>query len=164
MSVFLLIVCIYVALNLAMLVFRPVRKAWHVFFTEAWPEFLKQIKDLWCDVEYDFKENRWLLPLFYVLICPVISLLLFLLLLVLTVVPYIQYSRAIEDVKRAKYEKSEEYQQYKHREQQYNLWCDNAKNTVIRFDQDLPFKPEAWDVFYVEDEYNPAVNEYITEH
>ncbi len=164
MSVFLLIVCIYVALNLAMLVFRPVRKAWHDFFTEAWPEFLRLIKDLWCNLEYDVKGDRWLLPLFYVLICPVISLLLFLFLLVLTVVPYIQYSRAIEDVKRARYEKSEEYQQYKHREQQYELWCDNAKNTIIRFDQDLPFKPEAWDVFYVEDEYNPAVNEYITEH
>ena len=164
MSVFLLIVCIYVALNLAMLAFGPVRKAWHYFFTEAWPDFFKQIKDLWCDIEYDFKENRWLLPLFYVFIGPLFSLLLLLILLVLAVVPFAQYSRAIADVKRIRYENSEEYLQFKQREQQYEQWCDNAKNTVIRFVEYLPFKPEAWDVFYVEDEYNPVINEYITEH
>lgn len=163
MSVFALIVCIYIALNLAMLVFRPVRKAWREFFTESWPELLKGIIDLWSDLGYEFKQNWWqmviCLPLY-----PLGSLLLLLLLLVMTVVPYIQYSRAIEDVKRAKYEKSEEYQQYKQREQQYELWCDTAKNTEVVFHRDMPFCPGPWDVIYVEDKHNPTVNDYITEH
>lgn len=44
------------------------------------------------------------------------------------------------------------------------IWgVNNARKRVV-FDDDLPFKPNFEDVFYVEDEFNPALNDYIAEH
>ena len=36
--------------------------------------------------------------------------------------------------------------------------------TSILVDLDLPFEPDIHNVFYVENEYNPAINEFIQEH
>ena len=40
----------------------------------------------------------------------------------------------------------------------------NTARKRVVFDDDLPFKPNFEDVFYVEDEFNPALNDYIAEH
>ncbi len=41
---------------------------------------------------------------------------------------------------------------------------DNNEQAFLLFDLDLPFTPDVHDVIYVEDEYNPVINEYIQEH
>lgn len=38
------------------------------------------------------------------------------------------------------------------------------EQTFLLFDLNLPFTPEVHDVIYVENEYNPTINEYIQEH
>ena len=41
---------------------------------------------------------------------------------------------------------------------------DNNGQAFLLFDLNLPFTPNVHDVIYVENEYNPAINEYIQEH
>lgn len=43
-------------------------------------------------------------------------------------------------------------------------WGANINQNTIYFDTSLPFIPSIYDVIYVEDEYNPIVNQFIQEH
>ncbi|MBR5651795.1 MAG: hypothetical protein IKW93_06235 [Bacteroidales bacterium] len=43
-------------------------------------------------------------------------------------------------------------------------WGANTNQTRIFFDPDLPFTPDVRDIIYVENEYDPVINEYISMH
>ena len=45
-----------------------------------------------------------------------------------------------------------------------NTKSQTTPQTSILVDLDLPFEPDIHNVFYVENEYNPVINEFIQEH
>lgn len=149
MPTFVIILCIYVAINLAMLAFKSVR--------EAWPSILTVYEDLsslWKGFfSRDLKWWEWSLScLFFLLMEPILILLMVL----FTLIPITVYLRALSTDTHKK-EVSREIPPPEN-------WGTNTARKRVVFDDDLPFKPNFEDVFYVEDEFNPALNDYIAEH
>lgn len=149
MSTLVIILCVYLAINLAMLAFKSVR--------EAWPSLLTVYEDLtflW-DGFFSKSLKWWEWPLsclFFLLMEPILILLMVL----FTLVPIPVYLRALfTDT-----HKKEVFREIPPPEK----WGTNTARKHVVFDDDLPFKPNYEDVFYVEDEFNPALNEYIVEH
>ncbi len=149
MSTLVIILCVYLAINLAMLVFKPVRNAW-----KSLPPFYKEIllscKDLFSK---DLKWWEWPLAcLFCLLIEPAILSLIVLFVLIPVPVYYIAFF--------SNRHKRETIREIPPPEQ----WGANSTQKHVVFDIDLPFTPSFVDVIYVENEYNPAVNGFILEH
>lgn len=149
MSTLVLILCIYLVINLALLSFKSVR--------EAWPSILTVYEDLsslWKGFfSKDLKWWEWLLScLFFFVMEPILILLMVL----FTLVPIPVYLRALSTDTHKK-EVSREIPPPEN-------WGTNTARKRVVFDDDLPFKPNFEDVFYVEDEFNPALNDYIAEH
>ena len=149
MSTLVIILCVYLAINLAMLEFKPVRDAW-----KSLPPFYKEIllscKDLFSK---DLKWWEWpLVCLFCLLIEPALWSLIVLFVLIPVPVYYIAFF--------SNRHKRETLREIPPPEQ----WGTNTTQKHVVFDVDLPFAPSYEDVLYVENEYNPAVNEYILEH
>lgn len=149
MSTLVIILCVYLAINLAMLAFKSVR--------EAWPSILTVYEDLtflW-DGFFSKSLKWWEWPLsclFFLLMEPILILLMVL----FTLVPIPVYLRALfTDT-----HKKEVFREIPPPEK----WGTNTARKRVVFDDDLPFKPNFEDVFYVEDEFNPALNDYIAEH
>ena len=149
MSTLQIIICVYLAINLALLAFKSVRK--------AWPSILNVYEDLTFLWKGFFSKSlKWwewpLSCLFFLLMEPILILLMVL----FTLVPIPVYLRALfTDT-----DKKEVFQEIPTPEK----WGANIARKHIVFDDDLPFKPNFEDVFYVEDEFNPALNEFISEH
>ena len=149
MTTLFIIICVYIAINLAMLSFKSVR--------EAWPSILTVYDDLsslWKGFfSKDLKWWEWPLAcLFFLVMEPILILLMVL----FTLVPIPVYLRALfTDT-----HKRDSFREIPPPEE----WGTNTARKRVVFDDDLPFKPNFEDVFYVEDEFIPALNEYIAEH
>ena len=149
MSTLVIILCVYLAINLAMLAFKSVR--------EAWPSILTVYEDLsslWKGFfSKDLKWWEWLLScLFFLVMEPILILLMIL----ITLIPIPVYFRALFSATH----KKGSIREIPPPEE----WGANTAQKHVVFDVDLPFAPSYEDVLYVENEYNPAVNEYILEH
>ena len=149
MSTLQIIICVYLAINLALLAFKSVR--------EAWPSILTVYEDLsslWKGFfSKDLKWWEWLLScLFFLVMEPILILLMIL----FTLIPIPIYFRALFSATH----KKGSIREIPPPEE----WGANTAQKHVVFDVDLPFAPSYEDVLYVENEYNPAVNEYILEH
>lgn len=149
MTTLIIIIGVYIAVNLALLAFKSVR--------EAWPSILTVYDDLsslWKGFfSKDLKWWEWPLScMFFLVMEPILILLMVL----FTLVPVPVYLRALfTDT-----HKKNAFREIPPPEE----WGTNTARSRVVFDADLPFKPNFEDVFYVEDEFNPTVNEYIAEH
>ena len=154
---FVYILSIYLAINFLLLAFKPVRQAWHSYFTEILPLFFKDmfdaIKDYLeeCKRGLSFKLIGELLVV-VLLFIPVIVLISIL----LTVIPIFQYRDAI-DIRKERIDK-------KNMIPSPAQWGANTNQTRIVFDSNLPLTPDINDVIYIENEYDPMVNEFILSH
>ena len=149
MSALVIILCVYLAINLAMLAFKSVR--------EAWPSILTVYEDLsslWKGFfSKDLKWWEWPLScLFFLVMEPILILLMVL----FTLIPIPVYIRALFSATH----KKGSIREIPPPEE----WGANTAQKHVVFDVDLPFAPSYEDVLYVENEYNQAVNEYILEH
>lgn len=149
MPTFVIILCIYVAINLAMLAFKSVREAWPSLLTvyedlsSLWKGFFSKYLKWW----------EWPLScLFFLVMEPILILLMVL----FTLVPIPVYLRAL-------FTDTHKKKVFRETPPPEKRGTNTARKRIV-FDDDLLFKPNFEDVFYVEDEYNPAVNEFIEEH
>ena len=108
-----------------------------------------------------FKPNLkwWEWPL-AILFCVLVEPLVLSLVVLMVLVPIPTYVRAAFMVKHPDFDPETMVHIIPPPEQ----WGTNTARKRVVFDDDLPFKPNFEDVFYVEDEFNPALNEYIAEH
>lgn len=153
MSTLTIIIISYIALNLLMLVFKPVREEW-IGFLKAYMELPDLSKDIFDKRLY--KEARWWEIILIVPLNILVSLLGLLLLVVLTLVPIAVYKNAIDSTKQPK--------EPQHIIPDRYHWGANTNQNRIAFDLNLPFKPDTHEVIYIEYEHDPVVNEYIQEH
>lgn len=149
MKTLFIILCVYIVINLALLAFKSVR--------EAWPSILTVYEDLsslWKGFfSKDLKWWEWPLScLFFLVMEPILILLMVL----FTLIPIPIYFRALFSATH----KKGSIREIPPPEE----WGANTAQKHVVFDVDLPFAPSYEDVLYVENEYNPAVNEYILEH
>ena len=161
MSTLQIIICVYLAINLALLVFKPVRKSWQWWFPNCY-----SITGLWTGLfnsEVIGEEKWWKKPLLFVvfiLVAPVYLLCATL----YTIIPIPVYRHAIEKYKRDKeLAKLEASREPKCTVPSPEHWGANTDLTFVQIALDLPFEPDIHDVFYVEKEYDVAVNDYILE-
>lgn len=156
MPTVLLILLIYLLLNLAMLAFRPVRLVWEDIFFDVRDSFVGALP-----FKYVAEEPIWWKKIgraieyifFYLLLVVVI-------ILILVVFSVLVYYLVLRDFKKLK-------KRAKERDNlipSWEKWGANTDQSFVEFDKDLPFTPNMYEVFYVEDEYDPAVNKYILEH
>jgi len=151
-----------VAINLALLAFKPVRKSWYWWFPNC-----HSITDFWTDLfnlEVIGEDKWWKKPLLFVVFIFVVPVYL-LYAILSTLIPITVYRTAIY---RYKYNK-EMAQREAAREPHCTIpspkeWGAKTNQNSVQVSLDLPFQPDIHDVFYLESEYDTAVNEYILEH
>ncbi len=153
MQVFLSILIVYIAVNLLMLVFKPVREEWLVFF-DLYKDVSMPIKD-WLN-DGDYKELRWWENVLLVPIIILITLFMCLLLIIMTVIPIQLYKNTIYSIKHPK--------EPEHIIPDRSHWGANTDQKRISFGLNIPFVPDTKEVIYVENEYNSIINKYIQEH
>jgi len=147
------IISIYIAINLAMLVFKPVRKSWRIHIP-FYKEMLLAYKDL-----YTPNLKWWEWPL-AILFCVLVEPLVLLLVVLFVIIPIPTYIRAAFFVKHPDFDSITNTRIIPPPEQ----WGANTNQNRICFDRNMPFTPDFQDVIYVENEYNPKVHDYINEH
>lgn len=132
-----------------MLAFKSVR--------EAWPSILTVYEDLSSLWKGFFSKNlKWwewpLSCLFFLVMEPILILLMVL----FTLIPIPVYLRALftDTHKKVAFREIPPPEE----------WGANTTQKHVVFDVALPFTPSYEDVIYVENKYNPEVNEYILEH
>ena len=175
----LLIPLIYLLFTLAMLVFRPVRRAWRELYCvckDAFAEldlygFVTDEPTLWR------KAGMAIVCTFIYLLAVALSILVFV--FFSFVVYYLAFRERKTKSKEA--ERGENSHLDDNLARQYFLkWCSEQSSishipswekwgakidqSFVEFDKDLPFTPSTYEVIYVEDQYNPAVNKYILQH
>ena len=153
MSTINIIIITYIALNLLMLVFKPVREGWIDFLRIyiEWPDIYKDFFN-----KKTFKEARWWEILLIVPLVILASLLVLIWVVVMTFIPIWVYKNAINSTKHSIAPKHIIPDRYH--------WGANTDQNRITFDLNLPFMPNTHEVIYVEYEHDPVVNEYILEH
>lgn len=159
MPTVILILLIYLILNLAMLAFRPVRLAWKELLSIFKEELVE--RNLWREVFVLPGTNPpWWEKMGCALLFAILYLLFFIVLVLMMLFPFYTYYNAIRNRKRLLLmaEISANYIP------DCSEWGANTDQNHIEFDNDLPFTPSMYEVFYVEDQYNPAVNDYILQH
>lgn len=153
LTIFLLL---YFLFTLATLAFRPVRLVWEDIFFDVRDSFVGALP-----FKYVAEEPIWWKKIgraieyifFYLLLVVVI-------ILILVVFSVLVYYLVLRDFKKLK-------KRAKERDNlipSWEKWGANTDQSFVEFDKDLPFTPNMYEVFYVEDEYDPAVNKYILEH
>ena len=136
-----------------MLVFKPVRKSWRLQLP-SYKEMLLIHKDL-------YKPNlRWWEWPLAILFCVIVEPLVLLLVVLMVLIPIPTYIRAAFFVKHPDFDSITNTRIIPPPEQ----WGAREYQNRICFDRDLPFTPDFHDVIYVENEYNPIVNDFIKEH
>lgn len=179
----LLILLLYFLLNLAMLAFRPVRLAWKdllLIFKMGLVE-----RNLWSEVFVLPGTNPpWWKKIVFALLFASVYLLLFIVLVLMLVFPVPQYYHAIhnrkhlldlwnrekcndlavDDYFERHLRKYQAERELANRIPSWEKWGAKTDQSFVEFDTELPFKPSAYEIFYVEDEYNPVVNDYILRH
>lgn len=147
------------AFNLALLVFKPVRKSWQWWFPHCY-----SINELWKGLfnpEVIGEDKWWKKPFIFVVFILVLPVYL-LYAILSTLIPILVYRDAI-----AKYKREKEIAQIKAslcKVPPPEKWGENTDLSDIHISLDLPFEPDIHDVFYVENEYDPIVNGFIQEH
>ena len=146
------ILSIYLAINLTLLAFKPVRQGWREYFSKC-----GEISNLW---DYAFKPelkegSPWWKWTYMILIYVVVIVFIILLITVLTIIPTPAYRRAIKSIKRSKQQASERIIPSPEN------WGAPTDQCKIFFDLNLPFEPDIHDVIYVEKDYDPVINDYI---
>ena len=180
MSPFILIPLLYLLFTLAMLAFRPVRRAWRELYCVCKDAFEKL--DLYGFVT---DEPTWWRKAGMAIVCTFIYLLaVALAILVFVLFSFFVYYFAFRDhVKQPKEEEkrvnapedafdciNQHFRNYLLGQASvshipsWEKWGAKTDQSFIEFDKGLPFTPSTYEVFYVEDEYNPAVNKYILQH
>ncbi len=154
MPTVLLVIIIYVILNLAMLGLKMVRYVWKLFFSMF---FNDGLADTWRDFQETIQDSeRWWKKSIKVIVLIVCFVLLLAFFVVNLVVPILVYCSA--------------YSRYKNPPKEKVVlpveeWGKNIKPQFACVSLDTPILPKPYtDVIYVEDEYNPEVNEYIQAH
>ncbi len=158
MTIFLFIISIYIAINLALLFFKPMKMAWKDLLG-----MYKEILDgsMWTEVFVLPGMNLpwWKKALYVILYIFFIIFLLFIVILN-TILPILLYRNAIVNYQIQK----SNAEWLANQIPPWTEWGANTKQNSIVFDTELPFTPSVYDVIYVEDQYNPVVNEYIQVH
>ncbi len=162
MTTLIIIICAYIAINLAMLVFKPVRKSW-----KRWLSWCCSLSDLWTELfshEVIGEEKWWKRPVILVLFVLVVPAFL-LVVVVFTLAPFFVYRNAIDGYKW----EIEKTQKEAAKEPPCTIpspknWGAMTDLTSVQISLDLPFQPDIHDVFYVENEYDTVVNNFILEH
>lgn len=153
-----LIISIYIAINLALLVFKPMREYWKVWF-EVCKEFLEE--NIWTKVFVlpGMKLPWWKIILYAVAyVFFMVSMLCVIMLC--TILPIYVYRNAFFSYKIQKNDPEWHTKQIP----PWTEWGANTEQNSIVFDTEIPFTPCVYDVIYVEDQYNPIINEYIQVH
>ena len=162
MTTLIIIICVYIAVNLAMLLFKLVRKSW-----KRWLSWCCSLSDLWTELfshEVIGEEKWWKRPVILVLFVLVVPAFL-LVVVVFTLAPFFVYRNAIDGYKW----EIEKTQKEAAKEPPCTIpspknWGAKTDLTSVQISLDLPFQPDIHDVFYVENEYDTVVNNFIMEH
>ena len=162
MTTLIIIICAYIAVNLAMLVFKPVRKSWRYWFHNGF-----KVLDLWKGLfnPETIGEEKWWKKPFLLLVFIVVSPIYMLCAVLCTLIPYFIYKNALKNYKRQK----EIEQIHASLEPPCTVpppetWGAKSNQKFIHVSLDLPFEPDIHDVIFVENEYNAVINDYILEH
>lgn len=181
MPTILLILLIYLSLHLVMLAFRPVRRVWRELFEEC-RELVdgSMIEDV-----FEYSNQPWWKIILYGMLTVVAYLLsLSLFVLIFMLFSFVIFYPAF--FRDSKTEPDEEEQRVKkphngnllqqHFEKSllewasishipsWEKWGAKTDQSFVEFDKDLPFTPSTYEVIYVENQYNSAVNKYILQH
>ena len=164
MPTLVIILCVYLAVNLAALAFKPVRKSWKMWLRKC---YITNVSDFWnglFSAEVMGEAKWWKKPVLFVafvLVAPAYLICV----VVLTLMPFYVYRNAIDGYKREKERaKIEAAKEPPCTIPSPKNWGPKTDLTSVQISLDLPFQPNIHDVFYVENEYDTAVNDFILEH
>ena len=150
------------SINLALLVFKPVRKSWQWWFPHCYSldEFWKELFN-----PEVIGEDKWWKKTFLFVVFILVTPVYLLYAILYTLIPITVYRNAIDKYKRdKKMARMEALREPKCTVPSPEHWGANTALTSVQIALDLPFEPDIHDVFYVENEYDAAVNDYILEH
>ena len=162
MTTLLIIITAYIAVNLAMLVFKPVRKSWRYWFHKGY-----NVSDFWKEL-FDpgtIGEEKWWKKPFLLIVFIVVLPIYMLCAVLCTLIPFFIYKNALNNYKRQK----EIEQIHASLEPPCTVpdpdaWGAKSNQTNIHVSLDLPFEPDIHDVIFVENEYNAVINDYFLDH
>ncbi len=145
-----------------MLVFKPVRKSW-----KRWLSWCCSLSDLWTELFSSVvigEEKWWKKPVVFVMFVLVVPVFL-LVAVFFTLIPFFVYRNAIDGYKWEKEKAARELT----KEPPCTIpspknWGAKTDLTAVQISLNLPFQPDIHDVFYVENEYDTVVNDFILEH